>query len=687
MSRARGGGGTPPRSVYGSRQSTGCGALLREQVVGPAEGPGAEEAAVRRHRGRVGGLDRPGSRPGSGRRLRASRPHRIDTSGLPRAASARMACSVTSSQPLPRWAAGLAGRGRQRPVEQQHALPRPGRQVAVGRAGAARGRVCSSRKMFSRLPGRSADVRGHREAQPDRHARGRVGVLTDDQDAYVVEGLLEGAQDVRPGRQIGAAGARSPRGGSPPSPRCVRPRVRGPSPSRPPQVHAKVVVPQGVTLPALRPVTPHRAVATRTRTARSALPFVLVADLPAGPRQRERNPLRPVEHRHAHSRPASASAHRPGGRDDGRRRGSRLATPLRSCPRGGLRRLGAARGARSGGRARGRGDGHGHEPVRTGRGGIDAGHFMEQLLPLVTGVCGEPAPGGDRRWPSRVGAAGMATLGDDAARRAARRAGGGVRRTGPLALAADAVTAYAGALGPRPGAVVAAGTGMIALGTDLTRVAPGGRLGPSAGRLRGRRLDRPGGPGGGAAGARRAARRVRGAAGRGRGAVRADAAGCPAGSTRAPTGPPCWPPSRRRWPRCARERPGRRRASCATAARHIAESAAAVCPAGTASRGSRCTGGLFRMGDPLLVPLGEELARRLPHARLVPAGGRSAATAPCASPAALATGARTCRVDGRLLSVLDGRGVRRTGQARTCRTRPGGGLPACEVHSQPDNSA
>ena len=38
-----------------------------------------------------------------------------------------------------------------------------------------------------------------------------------------------------------------------------------------------------------------------------------------------------------------------------------------------------------------------------------------------------------------------------------------------VALAADAVTAYVGALGSRPGAVVAAGTGLIAVGTDLKR--------------------------------------------------------------------------------------------------------------------------------------------------------------------------------------------------------------------------
>jgi N-acetylglucosamine kinase-like BadF-type ATPase len=36
-------------------------------------------------------------------------------------------------------------------------------------------------------------------------------------------------------------------------------------------------------------------------------------------------------------------------------------------------------------------------------------------------------------------------------------------------LASDAVTAHAGALGLRPGAVVAAGTGVVALGTDLVR--------------------------------------------------------------------------------------------------------------------------------------------------------------------------------------------------------------------------
>jgi len=43
------------------------------------------------------------------------------------------------------------------------------------------------------------------------------------------------------------------------------------------------------------------------------------------------------------------------------------------------------------------------------------------------------------------------------------------------------------------------------------------------------------------------------------------------------------------------------------AARHMAESAAAVCPPDGEPQVA-LTGGLFKMGDPLLVPLHEELA-------------------------------------------------------------------------------
>src|SRR5256886_3803801 len=50
-----------------------------------------------------------GTVPSNGLRLRALRPQRIATSGPPRAASARIACSVTSSQPLPWCEFGLPG--------------------------------------------------------------------------------------------------------------------------------------------------------------------------------------------------------------------------------------------------------------------------------------------------------------------------------------------------------------------------------------------------------------------------------------------------------------------------------------------------------------------------------------------------------------------------------------------------
>jgi N-acetylglucosamine kinase-like BadF-type ATPase len=75
------------------------------------------------------------------------------------------------------------------------------------------------------------------------------------------------------------------------------------------------------------------------------------------------------------------------------------------------------------------------------------------------------------RWPDAaiagvgVGATGLASLvgsPDEAATRISEAADGA-----PVALAIDAVTAHLGALGGRGGAVVAVGTGSIAIGTDL----------------------------------------------------------------------------------------------------------------------------------------------------------------------------------------------------------------------------
>ncbi|NEB74595.1 ATPase, partial [Streptomyces sp. SID14478] len=86
----------------------------------------------------------------------------------------------------------------------------------------------------------------------------------------------------------------------------------------------------------------------------------------------------------------------------------------------------------------------------------------------------------------------------------------------------------------------------------------------------------------------------------------------------------------------------------AAAAGHIAEAAAAVCPAQGGD--VALTGGLFKMGGPLLTPLGEELSGQLPHATVVPAAGDPLHGALVIA-AALATDGLRLPRDGRLLSV------------------------------------
>ncbi|MCX5401614.1 N-acetylglucosamine kinase [Streptomyces sp. NBC_00102] len=276
------------------------------------------------------------------------------------------------------------------------------------------------------------------------------------------------------------------------------------------------------------------------------------------------------------------------------------------------------------------------EPVRTGPDGIDADHLLGQLLPAVdrlTRDAGALAPDGNVCVAAlAVGAAGMATLGGHLRARLpqALAASLGVRR---LALAADGVTAYAGALGQRPGAVVAGGTGMIALGTDLREW----HRADGWGHLLG---DSGGGAWIGREGLDAALRAHDGRRG-----------GSPAllARLRAVFGPAPELPGLL-YPRtdrpallasfapevaaCAADGDAVARSVLRRAAAHIAEAAAAVCPeAGIPQAGERAvgsggepvevalTGGLFRMGDPLLGPLREELARQLPHAALVPASG------------------------------------------------------------------
>ncbi|MER5183205.1 BadF/BadG/BcrA/BcrD ATPase family protein [Streptomyces sp. NPDC002896] len=254
-------------------------------------------------------------------------------------------------------------------------------------------------------------------------------------------------------------------------------------------------------------------------------------------------------------------------------------------------------------------------PVRTGPGGIDPDHLLEQLVPMARKLMREA--GVDGIGAVTIGAAGMATLGARlrAELPAALARELGVRR---LALAADAVTAYAGALGRRPGAVVAAGTGMIALGTDLKSW----RRADGWGHLLG---DCGGGAWIGRAGLEAAMRASDGRRG-----------GSPALLAHAEKvfGPVAGLPAQL-YPRA--DRPAVLAsfapdvAACAAddpvaagiledAARHIAEAAAAVCPESGESEVA-LTGGLFKMGEPLLAPLRAQLAQLLPQARQVPAEG------------------------------------------------------------------
>ncbi|MEV4945672.1 BadF/BadG/BcrA/BcrD ATPase family protein [Streptomyces sp. NPDC053755] len=286
------------------------------------------------------------------------------------------------------------------------------------------------------------------------------------------------------------------------------------------------------------------------------------------------------------------------------------------------------------------------EPVPTGPRGIEAAALLRQLLPAAEAMRRRAATVGPPAAVA-IGAAGMATLGDDvrAVLPGALEQALGVRR---LALAADAVTAYAGALGQRPGAVVAGGTGAIALGTDLTtwRRADGwghllGDCGSGAwiGRagLEAAMRAHDGRRGGSDALLARAEERFGPADGL-PGALypRTDRA-----AVLASFAPDV--------ARCAAEGDPVAADVLARAAAHIAEAAAAVCPDGEGCDVA-LTGGLFRLGDPLLVPLAKALADRLPHARAVSAAG-DPLTGAVTIASALASGSLRLPRDPRLLEV------------------------------------
>ncbi|WP_349344998.1 N-acetylglucosamine kinase [Streptomyces rapamycinicus] len=339
-------------------------------------------------------------------------------------------------------------------------------------------------------------------------------------------------------------------------------------------------------------------------------------------------------------------------------------------------------------------------PVVVGDRGIDAADLLARVLPAARELLREA--GAPRLGAVCVGAAGMATLGDDLRDRLpdALADALGVRR---LALAADAVTAYAGALGQRPGAVVAAGTGLIALGAvpegrgglggvpdadDASRtggvpdaggasstggvpgtdaasstdtIAPGGdtrwaatgwRRADGWGHLLG---DCGGGAWIGRAGLEAAMRAYDGRAGGSKPllarleAVFGPATGLPGKLYPRPDRPAVLASFAPEVGRCAAEDPIAE-AILRTAARHVAEAAEAVCPRLESSEVA-LTGGLFRMGAPLLTPVRAELAARLPGVRVAEAAGDPLDGALCVAAALAADELRLPR-DPALLSVV-----------------------------------
>lgn len=265
-------------------------------------------------------------------------------------------------------------------------------------------------------------------------------------------------------------------------------------------------------------------------------------------------------------------------------------------------------------------------PATVGERGIDADSLLGRVVPAVTELLERAGGRRPRLVAACVGAAGMATLGDDLRARlpVGLARAFGVRR---LALAADGVTGYAGALGQRPGAVVAAGTGVIALGTGLvsdTDGESGWRRADGWGHLLG---DCGGGAWIGQAGLTAALRAHDGR--------EAGSAPLADRATRL-LGPLSELPGRL-YPRADRSAflaafaPEVGRAAeldgdpvavriLTEAARNIAQSAEAVCPRAS-GRAVALTGGLLQMGEPLCAPLRAELSRRLPGVEQLAGGG------------------------------------------------------------------
>ena len=227
---------------------------------------------------------------------------------------------------------------------------------------------------------------------------------------------------------------------------------------------------------------------------------------------------------------------------------------------------------------------------------------MEQLVPMVRALIAEAGVDAAGYRPS-IGAAGLATLGEALraelpgalARefgvgdgRAGRRRRDRVRR-GARARARCGGRRRHRADRDRHGsrrAGVARTAGAIC---SATAAAAPGSAGPG---WRRRCARTTAGEGGSAAAAGAAPRRCS-----------ARCRGCPAAVSAPRPAAPCSPRSRPGWPRCAADDPvaaGILRA----AARHMADSAAAVCPSGRRAAAIALTGGLFKMGGRSPRPAG-----------------------------------------------------------------------------------
>jgi hypothetical protein len=176
------------------------GTLLDEQVVGPTERPRAEEPTVRRHRRRMSRLDRrkiPQQRPQitrvtppQNRHQRLAppdqRPDRLLSHLLP---------------PLTPMRRRTARSRRQRPVQQQHPLFGPRRQITARRPGHPQIRMQLPENVLQ-TPRQRTHLGRHSETQPDRHPRRRIRILAHNQDTNIIERLLKSPQNIRPRRQI-----------------------------------------------------------------------------------------------------------------------------------------------------------------------------------------------------------------------------------------------------------------------------------------------------------------------------------------------------------------------------------------------------------------------------------------------------------------------------------------------------